>query len=64
MGAKKKPQDVLSLADLGVEAGESASRTEVYELSEPPPRGDSVRIEDDGNAADRIVAFLAEKKLL
>ena len=51
-------------ADLGVEAGESASRTEVYALSEPPPRGDSVRIEDDGNAADRIVAFLAEKKLL
>ena len=64
MGAKKKPQEVLSLAELGVEAGESASKTEVYALSEPPPRGDSVRIEDDGNAADRIVAFLAEKKLL
>src|SRR5438128_7731594 len=64
MGAKKKPQEVLSLAELGVEAGESASKTEVYALAEPPPRGDSVRIEDDGNAADRIVAFLAEKKLL
>jgi electron transfer flavoprotein beta subunit len=64
MGAKKKPQDVLSLADLGVEAGESASRTEVYALSDPPPRGDSVRIEDDGSAADKIVAFLAENKLL
>src|SRR5581483_1086440 len=64
MGAKKKQQDVLSLAELGVEAGESASKTEVGGLSDPPPRGDSVRIEDDGTAADKIVAFLAEKKLL
>src|SRR5581483_1906779 len=64
MGAKKKQQDVLSLAELDVEAGESASKTEVGGLSDPPPRGDSVRIEDDGTAADKIVAFLAEKKLL
>jgi electron transfer flavoprotein beta subunit len=64
MGAKKKPQEIVSLGELGVEAGESASKTEVYELSEPPPRGESVRIEDDGSAADKIVAFLAEKKLL
>jgi electron transfer flavoprotein beta subunit len=67
MGAKSKPQDVVSAADLGVDAsalGESGSRTEVLALGEPPPRGDSVKLEDDGSAPDRIVAFLAERKLL
>src|SRR5919197_1069140 len=54
MGAKKKAQDVLSLGELGVEsdrAGEAGSRTEVLALNEPPARGDSRKIEDDGNAA-------------
>src|SRR5512132_3358654 len=67
MGAKKKAQETLSLADLGVEAddaGESGSRTEVYALGEPPARGDTVKIEDDGSAAEQIADFLAEKKLL
>ena len=67
MGAKSKPQETVSLADLGVEAdraGEQGSRTEVYALNEPPPRGDSRKIEDDGNAAQAIVDFLAEKRLV
>ena len=65
MGAKQKPQDVVSLAELGVEsAGDACSRTEVYALTDPPPRGDSLKIEDDGSAAERIVEFLAERKLL
>jgi electron transfer flavoprotein beta subunit len=66
MGAKKKPQEVLSLADLGVDGGvgESASGTEVLGLGDPPPRGESRRIEDDGNAAQAIVDFLVEKKLI
>jgi electron transfer flavoprotein beta subunit len=64
MGAKKKQQDVLSLADLGVEAGEGGSRTTVLALGDPPPRGDSRKLEDDGNAAAQIVDFLAEKRLV
>jgi electron transfer flavoprotein beta subunit len=67
MGAKKKPQDVLSLADLGVdagEAGEAGSRTTVLALGEPPVRGDARKIEDDGSAAQAIVDYLAEKRLL
>jgi electron transfer flavoprotein beta subunit len=67
MGAKKKPQETLSLAELGVgadEAGEQGSKTEVYALSDPPPRGESRRIEDDGNAAQAIIDFLAEKRLI
>ncbi|TMK79953.1 MAG: electron transfer flavoprotein subunit beta/FixA family protein [Actinobacteria bacterium] len=67
MGAKKKPQETLSASDLGVEPGslgEEGSRTTVVALGDPPPRGDAQKIEDDGSAADKIVEFLAEKKLL
>jgi electron transfer flavoprotein beta subunit len=66
MGAKKKPQDTLTLADLGLgaeDAGEAGSRTAVLALNDPPPRGDSRRIED-GNAAEAILAFLEEKRLV
>src|SRR6266516_1381025 len=67
MGAKSKPQETVSLSDLGVEgdrAGEEGSRTEVYALSDPPARGDSKKIDDDGNAAQAILDFLAEKRLV
>jgi electron transfer flavoprotein beta subunit len=66
MGAKKKPQDTLTLADLGLDAGdagETGSRTVVLALNDPPPRGESRRIED-GNAAEAILAFLEEKRLV
>jgi electron transfer flavoprotein beta subunit len=68
MGAKKKPQETLSLSDLGLaadDAGEAGSRTEVYGLSDPASRGDSERIEDDGPAAaEKIVNYLSSHKLL
>jgi electron transfer flavoprotein beta subunit len=67
MGAKKKPADELSLGDVGVEAdraGEAGSRTTVLELAPPPPRANQVKIEDDGSAAEKIVEYLAEKRLL
>jgi electron transfer flavoprotein beta subunit len=67
MGAKKKPQETVSLADLGLDAdevGEAGSRTEVYALGDPPARGDTVKIEDDGSGAEKIVAFLQERKAI
>src|SRR5256884_3529978 len=67
MGAKSKPHETLSLSDLGVEperAGEQGSKTEVYALHEPPARGDSRKIDDDGNAAQAILDFLGEKRIL
>ena len=67
MGAKSKPQATVSLGDLGVEperAGEQGSRTEVYALGDPPARGESKKIEDDGSAAQVILDFLAEKRLV
>ena len=67
MGAKRKPQDVLTLADLGVDAsaaGDAGSRTTVLALAEPPARGDARKIEGDADAAEAIVEYLAEKRLL
>ena len=67
MGAKKKPQETVSLADLGVgadRAGDDGSRTEVYAVGEPPPRGETQRIEDDGSAPEKIVEFLLERKTI
>ncbi len=67
MGAKKKPQEVKSLADVGVDAsaaGEAGSRTTVISLSPPESRGDSQKIEDDGTAAQKILDFLVERKLV
>jgi electron transfer flavoprotein beta subunit len=67
MGAKSKPQDTVSLADLGLDpdsAGEAGSRTAVLALADPPARGDALKVEDDGSGADKIFEFLAERKLV
>jgi electron transfer flavoprotein beta subunit len=67
MGARSKPQRSVSLSELGVDAGsagEAGSKTVVHGLNDPPPRGDTVKIEDDGNAPEKIVEYLAEKKVL
>jgi electron transfer flavoprotein beta subunit len=67
MGAKKKPQESVDAAELGVDPaqlGEAGSKTEVLALGEPPSRGETVKISDDGSGAQKIVDFLAEKRLL
>jgi electron transfer flavoprotein beta subunit len=67
MGAKRKPQQTLAMGELGVSAelvGEAGSRTAVLAVNDPPPRGESLVIEDDGDAAEKIVEFLAAKKLI
>jgi electron transfer flavoprotein beta subunit len=67
MGAKKKPQETVALSDLGIEperAGEAGSRTAVYTLADPPPRGETLKIEDDGSGAEKIVQFLLERKAI
>jgi electron transfer flavoprotein beta subunit len=67
MGARSKPQRTVTVSELGVDggaAGESGSKTTVEGLNDPPPRGDTVKIEDDGSAAEKIVDYLAEKKVM
>jgi electron transfer flavoprotein beta subunit len=67
MGARSKPQRTVSLSELGIDGdgvGESGSKTSVEGLNDPPPRGDTLKLEDDGSAAEKIVDFIAERKLL
>jgi electron transfer flavoprotein beta subunit len=62
MGAKKKPQETLSAADLGIS---DSSRTEVLELSSPPAKAGGKRLEDEGgSSAEQIVEFLVERKVI
>ncbi len=61
MGAKRKPQETLAAGDVG---GATDAKTTVVGVNPPPARGESRRIEDDGNAASAIVEFLAEKRLV
>ncbi len=67
MGAKKKPQETVSLADLDVasdDVGAVGARTEVYALGEPVARGGTERIEDEGDAAEKILEYLSARKLV
>jgi electron transfer flavoprotein beta subunit len=67
MGAKTKPQESVSLDDVGVEAGtsgEAGAKTTVLEIGPPPSRGDSITIEDDGSAAQKILDLIVERKLI
>jgi electron transfer flavoprotein beta subunit len=63
MGAKAKPQETLAAGDVG---GVAETRTAVLALAAPPPRGESRRVDDGSadDAAEAIVAFLAEKRVL
>jgi electron transfer flavoprotein beta subunit len=61
MGAKKKPQETLAAAEVG---GAGDAGTTVLALNPPPPRGEARKLEDDGSAAEKIVEFLAEKRLV
>lgn len=66
MQAKKKPMDVLSLADLGIEAGPAtvAARSVMVTANARPPKVAGPRIADDGTAASQLAEFLATSRLV
>jgi electron transfer flavoprotein beta subunit len=67
MGAKTKPQETLDVTAIGLEAervGEAGSKTSVLDLAPPPSRGDQLKIEDDGSAAQKILDYLVERRLV
>jgi electron transfer flavoprotein beta subunit len=67
MGAKKKPQDVKSLGDIGVAAsdvGEAGAKTKVVGVETPPARTAGVVVTDEGDGAQQILDFLIDKKLI
>ena len=56
MAAKKKEIASLSMS--------ASSGTQVIEANAKPPRAAGIKIEDDGSAAEKLVNFLAERKLI
>ena len=62
MGAKKKPIETLSLADLGVSAaqvGLAAAATKTIDVSPTPARAAGTIVNDDGTGAAQLADFLA-----
>lgn len=64
MAAKKKPFETVSLADLDVDVDPaSAPQSILTAVSEKPPRGAGVKITDEGDAGEKLAAFLIENRL-
>lgn len=64
MAAKKKPFETVSLADLGVDVDPAtAPQSILTAVSEKPPRGAGVKIVDEGDAGERLAAYLIENRL-
>jgi electron transfer flavoprotein beta subunit len=67
MAAKSKPIDVLSLADLGIspdQVGAAGSGQEVTDVAKVEERAAGEIVVDEGDGADRIVAFLEGIKVI
>jgi electron transfer flavoprotein beta subunit len=67
MAAKKKPVETLSLADLGLDAGQAglgASATEVVSFANRPPRAAGTIVTDEGDGGAKAAEFLATRKFI
>ena len=67
MAAKKKPVSTLTVADLGLDAGEvglGASWSQVLEAAPKPPRSAGQRVEDSGDGGSKIAEYLVGQKLI
>jgi electron transfer flavoprotein beta subunit len=64
MAAKKKPFSTVTLSDLDVDIDVAAApQTIMTAIAEKPPRGAGVKIVDEGDAAEKLAAFLIENRL-
>src|SRR5581483_3400694 len=67
MAARSKPVEQLTAADLGLSAdqvGSSGARQEVVDVAPAEERKAGEKIVDEGDAHERIVAFLEELKVI
>ncbi|MFV9423433.1 electron transfer flavoprotein subunit beta/FixA family protein [Microbacterium sp. S1037] len=65
MAAKKKPYETVDATALGVEPEDPAvPRYIMLSVSERPPREAGVKITDEGDAAEKLAAFLADEGVL
>ncbi|HEV2782117.1 MAG TPA: electron transfer flavoprotein subunit beta/FixA family protein [Actinophytocola sp.] len=67
MAAKKKPVETLTVADLGIDAGEiglANAATTVVEAAPKPPRSAGQRVTDEGDGGVKIAEYLVSQKLI
>ena len=67
MAAKNKPVDTVTVADLGLDAGEvgwAGARQSIVSVGAAPERQAGEKVEDDGEAFQRIVAYLEQLKVI
>ena len=67
MAAKKKPVEVLSIADAGIDpaqVGLGAAATEVVSFSKRPPREAGTIVKDEGDGGVKAADFLAAQKFI
>ncbi|SEO90704.1 electron transfer flavoprotein subunit beta/FixA family protein [Trujillonella endophytica] len=67
MAAKKKPVETKTLADLGVDpstVGLGAAASEVLDFAGRPPKGEGVKVPDEGDGAQKFVDYLAGQKIV
>jgi electron transfer flavoprotein beta subunit len=67
MAAKSKPVDNLTVADLGIDAslvGAAGAGQEITDVSDAEARGAGEIVVDEGDGAERVVAFLEKLKVV
>jgi electron transfer flavoprotein beta subunit len=67
MAAKNKPVDQCTVADLGLSAdqvGWAGARQSIVSVEDAPAREAGEKIEDDGEAHERVVQFLEQLKVI
>jgi electron transfer flavoprotein beta subunit len=66
MGAKSKPVDQVTAADLGLDGqvGWVGARQSITNVEQAPARQAGEKFEDDGTGAEKIVAFLESLKVI
>jgi electron transfer flavoprotein beta subunit len=67
MAAKKKPVETKTLADLGIDpatVGLSSATSQVLDFAGRPPKGEGVKVNDEGDGAQKFVDFLASQKIV
>jgi electron transfer flavoprotein beta subunit len=67
MAAKKKPVEVLSVADAGIDpaqVGLGAAATEVVSFAQRPPREAGTIVKDEGDGGVKAAEFLAAQKFI
>lgn len=64
MAAKSKPVDQVTTADLGLGADDIAPNQKIVSVEAAPAREAGEKIEDEGDAHERVIQFLEQLKVI